>query len=455
MYLFLLIFLALSVNLESFLGSSPIVDLLPTCLVLYGVCRHAFIGEGSLYVGSHWDKKNLTVFFLYTFLFAVSIIRINTAGTNNDGMVGLFNTVIKQVLFVVYCYLYFCDEFRKGFDFQKTAVKLIAVVMLTIAFDYSFWTLLYVFAHNSGGSMAEVEYNFILGRMGISFERKLIPIIQAHPNSIGMYVGSVVAMLMVFFLVVDKKGIPRRLVNLLKVALGFGILFVFLVDSRSTLLNSILIIPSIIFVCVKTGKVRLLKYLVYLVPLFPFLMLFVLSFLAQTDLVGQFSRQEGDLATGNNRSVIWDACVNELAAVKPVHFWGYGANGQIGADIDKYYSQFFNVKGMIVHNVFFQTVLDMGYLGTFLFMSVLFIAMRNAQKLYQQGNGIAICLMAFFVYYLASGTTESTHGVYNQTYNTCMVIMVILTMVIYDEANTLASAPLQQQPSNRLSRKTA
>ncbi len=455
MYLFLLIFMALSVNLESFLGSSPIVDLLPTCLVLYGVCRLAFVGEGSLYVGSHWNKKNLTVFFLYAFLFAVSIIRINGAGTNNDGMVGLFNTVIKQVLFVVYCYLYFCSEFRKELGFQQAAIRLIAVVLLTIAFDYSFWTLLYVFAHNSGESLAEVEYNFVLGRLGISFEKKGIPITQAHPNSIGMYVGSVVAMLMVFFLVVDKKGIPRRLVNLLKVALGFGILFVFLVDSRGTLLNSIFIIPSIIFLCVKTGKVRLLKYLVYLVPLFPFFMLFVLSFLAQTDLVGQLSRQEGDLATGNNRSVIWDACVDELAAVKAVHFWGYGANGQVGADIDKYYSHIFGVRGVIVHNVFFQTVLDMGYLGTFVFMSMLFIAMRNAQKLYQQGNGIAICLMAFFVYYLASGTTESTHGIYNQTYNTCMIIMVILTMVIYDEANTVASAPPQHQPLGRLGRKIA
>jgi O-antigen ligase len=428
--------------LESFFGSNPLIDLLPTVLLTYGVSRYAFVGGGDVYIGKHWDKRNIALFAAYFAYFLFALARIN--GTSaDDGTVGLINTLVKQVLFVVFCYLYFSKEFKYSTDVRQTVTKLFAVIVVSMAIDYVFWLLIYVFAHGAGEQMEEIEYNFILSLMGIQFEKKLIPIVKVHPNTIGMYCGAAVAMLLVFFLSVKKSLLPKRMLRLLQIALGAGLIFVFIVDSRGTLLNALVLAPGIVFFAARYRKLSLVKYFVLLVPALPFLMLYTLSFLADTGVGSQFSREGENLATANNRSTIWEACVNELVDAKPVHFWGYGTNGQVAAGIDVYYNQFFAVKGMIVHNAFFQTVLDMGYLGTALFLVVLFVVMRNAQVLYKKGVDAGLCFLSFFVCYLAAGTTESTHGVYNQTYTTCMFAVAMLVMTAYNELKETDSDSLE------------
>ena len=435
MYLFPIVFLALSINLEDFFGANPIYDLLPTALLAYSVGKYAFVGKGEIYIGRHWNKRNVALFAGYFAFFIITLLRLNTGGeSQDDGMLGTVNTVVKEFLFVLFCYLYFSKELKKGEDIGQNIVRVFTMFVLAIAVDCLFWMSIYVFAHGSGGSLEEIEYNFILGLAGIQFEKKLIPIVAAHPNTMGMYCGATVAMLLVFFLCVDKSKVDRFSLRLLQAALVAGGVFIFIVDSRGTLVNSIVLAPGIVYAAFRLRRTSWVKYVILLVPVFPFIVLNLLSFLSDIGLADQLARENENLATANNRSIIWDACVGELRDLKPQHFFGYGANGQVAAGIDVYYNFLFPVNGMIVHNVFFQTVLDMGYVGACLYLLMLFIAMKNAQGLATMGYRIGLCFLAFFMCYLAAGNTESTHGVYNHTYNFCVYAITMLAMVAYNEA---------------------
>lgn len=433
MYYFPIVFLALSIDLEAFLGENVLTNLLPLVVLGLGVVHFAFIEKQQLYIGSHWNKKNITLYFLTFVTFLIAVARINSEAI--AGGLGIITMILKYTLFPIFVYLFISYQFRNDNGFEKNVQRILYIFFLTIAIEAAFYFILYVAFFNQAQVNSEegAEAHLMLSIIGIHTEKRLLPIINVHPNTMGIYTGS---MLVMAFLLIRQKGISPKLKKLLTIFIGVGILFLLMVDSRGTIINTIIAIVGV-YVLAKSRFLGALRIMPVLSPLLPFIMLSVLAFISETGLGSQVSRQEGDLATGNNRSAIWEECVKELSEPKLKHFIGYGAMGQYAAGVSQKYSWIFGsgeiAESMVTHNYFFQMVFDMGYIGTFIFFVFVFAVLTNAIRAYRQGFTRALGVIGFLTYFMLSGTSESIYGIYNKNYFMVFTVVVLFMCLSYNE----------------------
>jgi O-antigen ligase len=333
--------------------------------------------------------------------------------------------------------LFFSYEYRNSTDFEKTFTKLLSFLILAPSITILIFLLFYVVGYNKAVPFGEGE-NLFLSLLGIHLEKRNIPFINAHPNTIGIYAGAtlVMSVIGIWTLQLEKKYHTLLLVNV-----AICSIFLLVVDSRGTILNTLIAILAV-YVLNRIHAVSMLRYVVIISPFLPFIMLFVLSTFADNPLIAQLSRNEGDLETGNSRGIIWQYCLNELMDVKPIHFIGYGANGQVPSGVSKLYAYFFSEEGgdqMITHNYFIQSLFDLGYIGSFMLLAVMYIAITNAIDMYKGRIKSALVLIGFMTYYTLSGTTESTFGVYNRIYNSIFIMVLIFILLSKNEFDYYAA----------------
>ncbi len=432
MYYFPIVYLLLSIDIESLLGDNVLTDLLPLVALALGVGRFAFIEKQQLYVGLHWNKKNLAFYFLSFLVFIIAVARVNSEQL--AGGLGYITLLLKYILFSVFMYLFISYQFRNNNGFEKNVQRILYVFFLTIAIEAAFYFVLYVTLYNRAEAPPDGgEAHLVLGMLGIYYEKRLMPIVNAHPNTMGIYVGGVVVMAI---LLMGQKGIGKQLKKLLWIFIGIGGLFLLLVDSRGTIINTLMAALGV-YLLSRTRFLGVVRIMPILTPLLPFIMLSVLALISESGLGSQVSRADGDLATGNNRSAIWEECVKELSEPKLKHFIGYGAMGHAAAGVSEKYSWIFGTgeaaKSMVTHNYFFQMVFDMGYFGTLIFFAFLFTILTNAVRMYRNGYTRALAVIGFLVYFMLSGTSESIYGIYNKSYYLVFTTVVIFMAISYNE----------------------
>ncbi|MDJ1505109.1 O-antigen ligase family protein [Xanthocytophaga agilis] len=419
--------------MEAFLGENALTNLLPLAVLGLGVGHFAFIEKQQLYIGTHWNKKNLAVYFLSFLTFVIAVARINSEAIT--GGLGIITMLLKYTLFPVFVYLFISYQFRNNDGFEKNVQRVLYVLFLTIALEAAFYFILFVMFFNQAAVNSEegAESHLMLSLIGIHTEKRLLPIINVHPNTMGIYTGGVLVMA---FLLVKQKGIGAKLKKLLYIFIGIGILFLLMVDSRGTIINTLMATLGV-FLLSRTRFLGLLRIMPVLSPLLPFIMLSVLAFISETGLGSQVSRQEGDLATGNNRSAIWEECMKELSDPKFQHFIGYGEMGQAASGVSKRYAWIFGsgevAESMVTHNYFFQMVFDMGYIGTFIFFVFMFVILGNAISAFRQGFSRALAVIGFLTYFMLSGTSESIYGIYNKNYFMVFTVVVLFMAISYNE----------------------
>ena len=280
--------------------------------------------------------------------------------------------------------------------------------------------------------------NLILNQLGIhpndriflaEYPRQLLAFIGLpgprvfFPMSNGMNdYGSLAAIVMVgsLLLVTIRSSWPFRIAGL-GVAC-FALVTILLVDSRGALLASFASIGMVIFM----GKWPRILFPIAvgfsLSPILfaPFLESYSLSHLeVLMRAPSSFSedsqpQSEADPcedmlknSTGalSNRTIVWRIALAEISAPKPVHLFGYGYRGQVDSGLAMQYACLFKSYAISnrasLHQVWLQLWIDLGYLGLFVMVVILYsTAIRfgdsyavTADDTYRSLMGMLICVI--------------------------------------------------------------
>ena len=143
-------------------------------------------------------------------------------------------------------------------------------------------------------------------------------------------------------------------------------------------------------------NLSLIKLLLKYVPLI-FISFYLFSFLYVfvKDII-EYTLEITNLYRGNstdafsNRGIIWDSVLNLFAAdfFSPDHIIGYGMWGQYVSGVNKMYeSQLFTSSNLTsnhfsLHSTILQQLIDNGYLGIFVYISLTFLVLKSSKKFF-------------------------------------------------------------------------
>lgn len=160
-------------------------------------------------------------------------------------------------------------------------------------------------------------------------------------------------------------------------------------DSRLALIAAAVVLVAVLL----APRMRAARGIAILLPLSPVIVLALLGSLADSQLSESLSRTGDDFATGTNRAQIWRAIWNStLSNFDPHQLIGWGANGQVRSGaIHSYDYLFAGLQGTFTaHNVYIQTILDLGYIGLFALVAATYVAVRRLAESVSQPTGTAL-----------------------------------------------------------------
>ncbi len=440
MWVFVIVFIISSLKLENILGENVLTKLLPILTLSMGIARFSFFKKGHIYVGKIVNQMPYLTFALFIMALVMGFIRTHLPTAT---FIGIVNASLRPILVVWFVYVsisYFIQKERKV---EATLNKITGIIIFTISLlaFLNLMSFLLNFGSGSAESSNTHEAPVFLAMIGIHINKVEFPLTGGHPNGVGMFAGAVLVMSIAYYMWTKGKA-KRPLLQLLNIGMLVAVLLI--ADSRATIGNSIITV-AVIYFFDRIKRLGMLRYIVLVVPFFPFIMLSTLAMLANLSFVADLSRGENDLATGNSRSIIWENCLEEFYDPQLEHIIGYGEWGTHPAGAYLNYLDIFDedldreklYQYSIAHNAFFQAMFDIGLIGTFLFYAVLYLAMKQTYFLHKNGISSGIILMHFVLYFLLSGITESAFGRYNLTL--FVVFLVTIATIVAFENEYLKS----------------
>ena len=413
-----------------FVSKNIAVTLLPAVILLLGTILFSLQRKTKLYVGSIVNKGD---FLLYGFFVLLLVLCAFRSNLSTASMVGNTNDAAVLLLLNLYGYVCFSYLFRRYENINIARFVLLGPVIV-----FMLATVFYVLNYNS---LPSVEGNFrtkplFLTLLGFNVENKVLQFKsdsdRIHPNTLGIIGG---ALLSAYLVGINTIKIYRLQWSVLVALMALGAM-VLIADSRVTVLNT-LITVGVVYALIRYKKLQTLPYLAVVFPFFPFISLFLLEFIASTELAQLFSKSEAgtDIASGSERATIWLYCLQELMDFKLIHLIGFGDYGHYGAGVSQQYAFVFGPDGsddMVTHNAFYQAFFDVGYLGVLVYLAVLYKVVRSAIFLFYQGVEVARLYLGFITYYILSGSFESTFNSYNKLYN---LIFLLLCIAVFTHKN--------------------
>ena len=430
-----------------FISKNVAVTLLPSVILLLGTVLFSLQKKTKLYIGSIVNKQDFLLYAFFVLLLAICTFRSNMPTAT---IVGNTNDAAVLLLINLYGYVCFSYLLRRYENVSVTDLVLLGPIFIFIM-AASFYVLNY-------GRLPSVEGSFrtkplFLTLMGFNVENKVLQFKSGsdkiHPNTLGIIAG---ALLAAYLVSINTFKVYRLRWSVLAALAALGAM-ILIADSRVTVLNT-LITVGMVYALIRYKKLRTLPYLAVVFPFFPFISLFLLEFIASTDLAQLFSKNDAgtDIASGSERSTIWAYCLQELVKFKPIHLIGFGDYGHYGAGVSQKYSFVFGPDGsdsMVTHNAFYQAFFDVGYLGVVTYLAVLYKVAQSAVFLYYQQVAAARLYLGFITYYILSGSFESTFGSYNKLYNLIFLLMCITVFVHKNQVLKQAKdTPVARQPGN-------
>lgn len=214
-------------------------------------------------------------------------------------------------------------------------------------------------------------------------------------------------------------------------------------DSRGPIIYSIFILFLFTFIFSRRRKPKFLWTFPLIGVLGPFLMLYVLSLISQTEIGGTLSRSSNDLETGGNRSIIWVSAASDFITFKADHhIFGYGDYGHAAVGASSDYARFFGYTDessefMHPHNTYISILLDYGYVGFVLFMIIQFIIVKYINSNWVTNQFISYLLLANLIYFNLLGIGETLFGFYykNIIYLFFMINIFVFTKVYNSNYN--------------------
>lgn len=422
----------LIVNLKGLTGGSLLFKFLPNFILLLGVFRYSFFSRGKIYLRKMYLESNFTMYGLFLITFIVSLLR---TAFPNATVTGLSNDILSVVFLNLLVYSALGYYFRIPDNYEKLFNKGTLQAIMVPSALIAFMLLLYIIGYNDPTTKLrrQGEEAIILKLIGISFQKKAIPFTDgAHPNTISIFAGGTLVMTLIALKLMEVSKRDRILLILNAFSCGA---FMLIADSRGTILSFVVSL-AMVYATYKIRFTGALRVFILVVPVLPFLFMAFLAAFADAPFMSQFARS-GDtknLTTLSSRSVIWEECLNEVSDPKVIHLIGFGEHGQSTAGVSAKYAYIFPQDAyendlIVTHNMFFQAFFDVGYIGAFLFLGSLLLCLNNAIFLYSKGYKAGLVYIGFILYFVLSGTLESTFGHHNRAYT--QTLMVILMTIIF------------------------
>ena len=199
--------------------------------------------------------------------------------------------------------------------------------------------------------------------LGLRIDRTLLPLARGV-NNFGVVAGLGLAGAIAMMLTAGP--FVRR--SAAGVLVAGCLVALVLVDSRGPLVFGLISGVGVVALF-RTGRGLSLRWLAFIVPALPLILLLILAWMAQTEMGQALSRQQDDILSATGRTFIWAAAAGQLAAYPQMSdLVGYGQYGAKGAGISTAWASRFEAFESdptlaSTHNVTLQLVYDVGYLG--------------------------------------------------------------------------------------------
>jgi hypothetical protein len=348
----ILILLVMNANVP-FLGNNVIISICNMFQLLFLIFVLVCSSSYNLFLHNNIifnrDFKLLSLFIL---LILFAIIRSAELDT-----VTLFS-IVFDIFILVLLYLYAI----KVILLDKSSIQYIFYGIF--AFLLANILLFAIGIHNPLSDKTISDEASLLHFIGIEMDRRLYPL---YPGAGWVGIGTLAGLLFSYnlaYLPISKNKYLLLLSSLVPLWIMISS------DSRGALLASLLTVS--LFYLTHKFKIKSIRYLPFAIPLFPFLLLYISYLAFEYGIAADIARSGQDISTG--RSIIWAIASNELLDFKSVHLIGYGLYGHAISGISYDYMNLFsswsseNPELFSLHNIAFQLVFDIGYIGLLLYI---------------------------------------------------------------------------------------
>jgi len=249
----------------------------------------------------------------------------------------------------------------------------------------------------------------VLGYFGLDMERILFPLAPGI-TSFGVISGLSFVISFNFF----KNNIYSNK-TIAYLAILTSLFALITTDSRGAILAVIL---TLIFIKIytlffrKNGKLIGLPTLL-LVIMFSYYFLISMS---NSSAVQSLSRGE-DIASG--RTIIWLYAIDFIRDFNLSHLFGFGYMGHAASGLSEQYKYLFygwntaTPETVSLHNAMLQIFIDYGYLGTIIFIIILYYSLSYSHRLYKKEKYLPIIsFLAIIIYLTITGIFSLSYNIY-------------------------------------------
>lgn len=305
----------------------------------------------------HIKNTNLFILiFSLSILFFISIIREILFQEN-------LLSAVSKLFFLVSSFvvgIYYVLVGKKDVDFSNYIKAISWMIFAPVVLNF----ILYI-----SGITTTSESNLnatMLGILGIEIKR--VEFFLAYGiNSYGPIAG--VSAISSYYLRLATTSRANRLTY--TIIFGISLLSLLLIDSRGALLGSLFVL---IFINFFWKRPLIISWAIMIAPIAFMVLPFVT--LGYFEII---SRSETDLYTLNNRTLFWTSIISYLSSFDIAHLFGHRLYFQ--PDSFKLYSLYNTLNTNSVyfsfHNSFLQLLIQIGYFGAFIFLSLV----RHLSKL--------------------------------------------------------------------------
>jgi O-antigen ligase len=298
--------------------------------------------------------------------------------------------------------------------------------------------VLYIVGFHFPAAQSEIKGNNgsaqLLGLIGIHSPRVSLPL---NPGLNGTGESAALVLVICAVLAYRSRGSLRWISGL---GVLVGLVSVLLTDSRGPLAYALAAV--LILILLPRWAKRVVAAVPILLPLAPAIILYVVGHLGSVGETLNRGQGNGSFVTATGRSKIWSIVVEFLSHPHAEDLIGYGAYGQVRSGVSSHYAYIFRYQEHpefnSTHNIAFQTILEMGYIGLGLYLLFLVMAVNSARISHQRANTPeSAALLGALIALSLFGASEALPGLAGGI--PLLVSLILLTCIaIRGPASTLS-----------------
>ena len=397
---------------------NDLLKVLPLALLMLGIFHYGVHSRQKVYIGKVFNTFNFFLYVIFLLIFSFSFLRDSEG---ESSLVAKLLYALQYTLFPLFIYLFIMkNTLQRELDFLRRSIfYLIMGMSLFLVVELMLFSLGVGYSH--GGSKKAV----LAAMLGLNVNRSAF-LLGGHHNSFALYIGSTLSMAIFYLLFLS----PRQKYKIaLFIIIGIASFLLLVSDVRGVAF-SIIIALVVIYSIRKILSIKLIPWLAF-VPLAITLSIPTIQELLLTlgsDAIAQVSRKNNDFLTFNNRTNIWLGLREGLSDFSLEHLVGYGQTGHISSGLYKFWLDVMPFR--VTHNVYYQLIADIGYIGLAIFLLLIFRSLKDCIQLYTSGYKESIVLIGFIIYFIFASMFESSIGIYNHPQTSVFLVFVFLPILL-------------------------